>query len=94
MIIFVTFFFLLLIAFIFYLYGLKKLKLPKNIFYIPDPVLMPIFKLFKAGWKQYKEEIHFGDDHTWIHEHGNIHRKDQQLSYHDNRYPILGYVGI
>ena len=36
MIIFVTFFFLLLITFIFYLYGFKKLKLLKNIFYSPE----------------------------------------------------------
>ena len=65
-----------------------------NIFYIPSPILMPIFKLFKAGWEQYKEEIHFGKDPLWIHAHGNLHRKDQQLKYHAHRYPILGYVGI
>ena len=66
MIIFVTFFFLFLIAFIFYLYGLKKLELPKNIFYIPkfserynpdiDTVNWDLHKnrLKKFGRSQYK----------------------------------------
>jgi len=65
-----------------------------NIFYAPEPCLIPVFKLIKTGWEQFKTEISFKEKPLWIHAHGNIHRKDQQLSYHAHRYSILGYVGL
>ena len=65
-----------------------------NIFFFVEPALLPIYKLIQTGWEQFAEEVKFGNDALWIHSHGNLHRKDQQLSYHAHRYPVLGYVGI
>ena len=63
-------------------------------FFFVESALLPVYKLIKAGWKQFSEEVKFGNEPLWIHAHGNLHRKDQQLSYHAHRYPVLGYVGI
>ena len=65
-----------------------------NIFFFIEPTLLPVYKLIKAGWKQFSEEVGFGKDPLWIHSHGNLHRKDQKLDYHAHLYPVLGYVGI
>ena len=66
-----------------------------NIFYVPEPMLIPVFTLIKIGWKQLNDELTLlGKEPLWIHAHGNLHRKDQKLGYHAHKYPILGYVGI
>tara|TARA_B100000949_G_scaffold183996_1_gene165680 strand:- start:672 stop:1283 length:612 start_codon:yes stop_codon:yes gene_type:complete len=68
-----------------------------NIFYVPEPMLMSVFKLIKIGWKQFNDELApFGKEPIpiWIHAHGNIHHKDQKLGYHAHKYPVSGYIAI
>jgi len=66
-----------------------------NIFYMTEPMLIPVFKLIKIGWKQFGDElIPLSKEPIWIHAHGNLHRKDQKLGYHAHKYPVSGYVGI
>ena len=65
-----------------------------NIFFFAEPALLPVYKLIKSGWDQFKNEVGFSKEALWIHAHGNLHRKDQKLDYHAHLYPVLGYVAI
>ena len=65
-----------------------------NIFFFAEPALLPVYKLIKSGWDQFKNEVGFSKEALWKHANGNLHRKDQKLDYHAHLYPVLGYVAI
>ena len=65
-----------------------------NIFLSQQPALMQVYELINYGYEKFKQELKFIDQPIWIHSHGNIHRKGQQLVYHAHKYFILGYISL
>lgn len=65
-----------------------------NIFMAPVAELMPVYELINFGYEKFKKELQFKDQPLWIHAHGNIHRKNQQLMYHAHKYFLLGYISL